>query len=339
MPSVTSNCYLILQKAVTLPQYTFSGSVLYKELKLSRKTFCINKNKLEGLGLIKQIPKVYPPMYQVTKKGVTHLSYSTTRSNTDETLDERIGAEDIYITIPIGDNSNAKLPKRFWEKINDKLKNNVQKHTHIKLGDYNVSLRETTQSVVIQLGPVRLRDFADGFALYNSLVFYLFELLGRYNYWLRPWDAKCSDPEFTYSNAITKESAEEISKPRVVENLGFPREKLLPGDKPEETWVKGCLTPNPGTIESNHRPLAAAWRSFPLVLNDIQSSVKGLAPTLDRLEKTEGKLADNIEMHYDVLKDIKGAIVELKEVVKRDEKGRLKKHKRSRIITHRRGES
>lgn len=296
MQSVTHNCYLILQKAVTLPHNTFSGSVLGKELGMSRKTFCVNKNKLKGLGLIRQIPKVYPPMYQVTKKGVTQLSYSTTTGNTDETLSERIGAEDIYITIPIGDKERANLPERFWEKINDKLKNNVQKHTHIKLGDYNVSLRETTQSVVIQLGPVRLRDFADGFALYNSLVFYLFELLGRYNYWLRPWEAKCSDPEFTYSNAVTKESADEISKPRVVEKLGFPREKILPGDKPEEAWAKGCFTPNPGTLETNHRPLAAAWRSFPLILEQVRNELRGGMTTLNAIANTQTMMAATIKL-------------------------------------------
>lgn len=318
MPSVTHNCYLILQKAVTLPHNTFSGSVLYKELGMSRKTFCVNKKKLERLGLIRKIPKVYPPMYQVTKKGVTQLSYSTTTGNTDETLDERVGAEDIYITVPIGDKSKANLPKRFWEKINDKLKNNVQKHTHIKLGDYNVSLRETTQSVVIQLGPVRLRDFADGFALYNSLVFYLFELMVRYNYWLKPWEAHCSDPEWTYSNAVTKESADEISKPRVVEYLGFPREKILPGDKPEETWVKGCLTPNPGTIESNHRPLAAAWRSFPLILEQVRNEMRGGMTTLNAIANTQTMMAATIKLLA--------------------ERKRKREIRKGRVFKHRRGE-
>jgi hypothetical protein len=274
----------------------FSAASLGKELKMSRQMVSYYMKRMTHLGLLKIVPGVWPPIYTLTKKAkkinVKDFSYSTTMFD----IDEKIGMEDVYITIPRDPNCTGNLPKGFWEKINLKMNNNVQKHGHVNLGDYNCSIRETSQSVVIQLGPVKLRDFREAIPIYNELVFRLYNLLLQYNYFIDPTKARCSDPEFTYSNAITKESAKELTEPRVVERLGFPREKMLPGDQPEEAWAKFDNSPETGTFESNHRPLAAAWRSFPLALQTIQEKSANVEKLLQGSVATQNGIANALNL-------------------------------------------
>ncbi|MCX6817713.1 MAG: hypothetical protein NTU57_02555 [Candidatus Aenigmarchaeota archaeon] len=275
-----------------MPYASFSLAPIGKEMKISRQVMSKYKKRLAHIGLIKRILPSWPPMYRLTEKAkklnVNDFSYSTTTVD----IDEKIGMEDVFITIPIADKTGSNLPEGFWEKINLKLNNNVQKHGHVNLGDYTCSIRETSKSVIIQLGPVRLQDFKDAIPIYNELVMRLYQLLIQYNYFIDPFKARCSDPEFTYSNVVTRENAKEITEPRVTEYLGFPREKMLPGDQPEETWVKGDNSPDTGTIESNHRPLAAAWRAFPLAIHQ-------LLQLQTRQTEIMGKYAAEIEAHLD----------------------------------------
>jgi len=274
----------------------FSIASVGKEIKLSRQVMSKYKKRLVQLGLIKRIMPGWPPLYTLTRKAkklnVNDLSYSTTTVD----IDEKIGMEDVYITIPRDPNCTGNLPDGFWEKINLKLNNNVQKHGHVQLGDYNCAIRETSQSIILQLGPVKLRDFREAIPIYNELITRLHMQLAQYNYFIDPTKARCSDPEFTYSNAITKESAKELTEPRVVERLGFPREKMLPGDQPEEAWAKFDNSPETGTFESNHRPLAAAWRSFPLALQTIQEKSANVEKLLQGSVATQNGIANALNL-------------------------------------------
>jgi len=296
--NLPDQCKLIIQNGFTLPYNTFSGPVMRKYTKTSRQSFQKHKNKLIALGLIKQIPGTYPHMFKLTNKtiklGVNHFSYSTTRVYTDE----RIGMEDVYITIPRSpDSSNVKLPRGFWEKINDKLKNNIQKHSHIKIGDYDIAIRETSKSIIIQMKGIKLENFNESFIVYNTIVNQVFRRLAQLGYWINPEKAKCSDPEFTYLSDLERSQKGINRKPRVTVRLGYPRAKMLPNDVPEETWAKFDDTPDEGNFETNDLDLARERRIFPLRIMETQRDIA-------KMIKVVETYAENQNTHIPLMKNL-----------------------------------
>jgi len=167
--------------------------------------------------------------------------------------------------------------------------------------------------VIIQMSPVKLRDFSEVIPLYNKLVFDLFTLLSKYNYWIDPTKARCSDPEFTYSNNIMKETGDQLTKPRMREYLGFPREKILPGDKPEESYIDINNSPHKVTAESNHRPLANAWRSFPLKIEQMVDTQQRQADLQEKQTEIMQKYANEIEKHLETYSMVQSAFNDLKQ--------------------------
>lgn len=315
--NLSDQCKRIIQHGFTLPHYTFSVPVMRDHMKMSRQAFQKHKNKLISLGLIKQIPGVYPHMFKLSNKavrlGVNHFSCRTTRVYTDE----RIGMEDVYITIPRSpDSDHVKLPKGFWEKINDKLNNNVQKHTHLKIGDYNVSVRETSKSIVIQMSGIKLTNFNEAFIVYNTIVNQTFRKLAQFGYWINPEQAKCSDPEFTYLSDLERSQKDINRKPRVTVKLGYPRSKLLPGDDPEETWAKFDDTPDEGNFETNDVDLARERRIFPVRVRQTHQQVSDLLKLQANQTEILSTYAKEIETHLGTYHDMKTAISGFESTVK-----------------------
>lgn len=306
---LSDQCKLIIQHGFTLPHYTFSIPVMRDYMKMSRQAFQKHKKKLTALGLIKQIPGIYPHMFKLTNKtirlGVNHFSCRTTTVYTDE----KIGMEDVYITIPRSpDSDKVKLPHGFWERINIKLKNNIQKHTHLKIGDYDVAIRETSKSIVIQMKGIKLSNFNESFIVYNTIVNQVFRKLAQYGYWINPEQARSSDPEFTYLSDLERSQKDLNRKPRVTVKLGYPRTKMLPKDRPEEAWGKFDDTPDEGNFETNDVDLARERRIFPVRVKQTHQQVDDLLKLQSNQTNIMSTYAKEIETHLGTYQDMKTAI-------------------------------
>lgn len=290
-----------------MPHTEFSMSYVGKKLKISRQVLSKNKIRLMDSGLIKRMPGVWPPMYRLTNKAknlnVNDFSYSTTTVDNGE----KIGMEDVCITIPIGDKSHANLPKGFWEKINLKFNNWIPKHAHLKIGDYTIALKETTKNIVIQMQGIRLRNFTEAFIVYNSLVNKTFRLLAQYNYWINPDEAFCTDPEFTYLSDLERSQKDLNRKPRLKVKLGYNRKILLPGDNPEEAQAWFDDTPDEGNFETNDLELARERRMFPLRINQLLQLQQNQTNAMNIYAK-------EIETHLQTYHDMKEAITEFRAV-------------------------
>lgn len=318
---LSDQCKLIIKHGFTLPHNTFSAPVMRDMMRMSRQAFQKHKKKLISLGLIKQIPGTYPHMFKLTNKtmqlGVNHFSYTTTKVYSGVYTDEKIGMEDVYITIPRSpDSDNVKLPRGFWEKINLKLKNNIQKHGHLKIGDYDVAVRETTKNIVVQMKGIRLNNFNESFIVYSMIVNQVFRKLAQFGYWINPEQARCSDPEFTYLSDMERSQKDLNRKPRVKVKLGYPRTKMLPADKPEEAEAWFDDTPDEGNFETNDLDLARERRIFPIRIRQQAQAISDLIQLQANQTNTMGVYAKEIETHLDTYHDMKVAIHGFHEALK-----------------------
>ncbi len=304
----------ILKKVLTLPDNTFTPIILAKQLRLSRPLMSYHLKGLVAIGLVKKINETYPHMYKATKKAtsldVKDFSYSTRKFNSKE----KIGSHDIYITIPIGDKSVANLPKGFWKKINLKLKNNIQKHTSISIGDHVVALRETTKNIIVQMSDLELKSFREVHSVFNKIVYDLFNILKNYNYWIDPREAYCSDPEFTHWTPEDGKDSK-VNNKRIKLMLGHQRAKVLIKDKAEEAWTKFDNTPDQGNFETNDWKIAEARLMMPINIQNMLKLQQQQTEIMNQFGEGMQTFSKEIKLHLETYSDMKEAIGLFKQAI------------------------
>lgn len=291
-------------------------SQIARQLKTSKQKIDYHIKKLQAIGLIEKIMRSCYCQYKITAHGRSCLSqnFSSSMKNFDfalqsPDLEEIKGCHNIYITLKILDKSKSKLPRNFWDQINDKLKNNIQHFKRTGLS-FPITIRETTQKIVIQGNNIEVRSYDEILPMFWNVVYYVFNLFLRHDYVLDVKHPELKIGEYTLSDAFTrdlyKSEKEKGNKPKVKVMLGRSQQKVFKDDPEREAYAKFDPTPDPrGQRESNDLSHIKKAAMMPEILYDMNGRIEGV------LEK----LAQQIESHLALIQEYRQESVNNMEVM------------------------
>lgn len=256
----------------------FYAKQIAVKLRKSQATIHRHIQKLKKLGFLTEKARTSCKIYEVSEHGETAIK-------TPEVSPFLVGYEDPSQSISLGVHYTAYIPiikagitpANFWDTVNEKLNNTVQKFKKFRLA--GITVRETSKGIEVHALHRKLRSQKDIYTLINNVVIWVMGNFSQFGYELDIQHFRVTDIHWTLGGKAITPSIEKCE--RATMSLNRFRAKITPRDQnqPAKAWIDASPEPN---FETNDLTYAEMFLRMPMVLGElvkIQKRQAGLMAT------------------------------------------------------------
>jgi len=257
------------------------------KLKISSSAVSYYIQRYKKLGFLEEETYTSCKIFKVTELGKTALK----RQGVQQTLDrdeDKISLG-VHYTAYIPIVRRGKPPNGFWDTVNTKLNNNVQKFKRLNL--IGVTVRETTKGIELHAFHRKLRGKKDIYPLISNTAHWVMGYLSRFGYEL-DHNYKVSDIHWTIGGQVIKPIVKKCERTTIT--LDKFRAKITPRDPTQQAKVWIDNTPEPN-LESNDMSYVESFLMMPVMIRQNTAA-------LNEIFKIETLHAQNVKLHMSWVK-------------------------------------